>query len=480
MNSKRSSRKLAPAWMFYLFSSFFIILGIFLAIRYENGIKSLIGGLFIAFLGLPFLLEPLNRKNMLPKWIARWYDRVAAYFIRPNAISPKKTVLATLLFIAVMLILFIRRNGEFGNGWPAPRIYLVSILSFLGLILLYRFLYGIIHERQERSTGSGKPNIFEEQTFFWEYQIGSKGYDTWRASGNIIMTIIPVSVGFFVSLCIPEERILGVIPLVLMIMVSYGQSAIFIREMMSRVKIESELRTAHDMQMGLMPKEDPKIDGFDISGICLPANEVGGDFFDYVWLNDAKSLLGIAVADVSGKAMKAAITAVMTSGMVYREIGTNETPKSILKKINRPMYLKTDKNVFTALSFTIIDLTKKELTFSNAGQMAPILRRNDTLQSIKVDGPHFPLGVQEVVEYNETTLQLQNGDILILFTDGIIEAKNTNEELWGFEKMEEVVKNLSLTLTAKEMCKALIAEANSFAGTVKQYDDMTVVVVKVL
>jgi sigma-B regulation protein RsbU (phosphoserine phosphatase) len=112
--------------------------------------------------------------------------------------------------------------------------------------------------------------------------------------------------------------------------------------------------------------------------------------------------------------------------------------------------------------------------------MAPILRRNDTLQSIKVDGPHFPLGVQEVVEYNETTLQLQNGDILILFTDGIIEAKNTNEELWGFEKMEEVVKNLSLTLTAKEMCKALIAEANSFAGTVKQYDDMTVVVVKVL
>jgi sigma-B regulation protein RsbU (phosphoserine phosphatase) len=289
-----------------------------------------------------------------------------------------------------------------------------------------------------------------------------------------------MAAGFFVSLCIPEEKILGVIPLVLMIMASYGQEAIFIREMMSRVKIESELRTAHDMQMGLMPKEDPKIDGFDISGICLPANEVGGDFFDYVWLNDAKSLLGIAVADVSGKAMKAAITAVMTSGMVYREIGTNETPKSILKKINRPMYLKTDKNVFTAMSFAIIDLTKKELTFSNAGQMAPLLRRNDTLQSIKVDGPRFPLGVQEVVEYNETTLQLQNGDILILFTDGIVEAKNTNEELWGFEKMEEVVKNLSLTLTAKEMCKALVAEANRFASTAKQHDDMTVVVVKVV
>jgi serine phosphatase RsbU (regulator of sigma subunit) len=245
-------------------------------------------------------------------------------------------------------------------------------------------------------------------------------------------------------------------------------------------RILDELKSAHDMQMGLMPTEDPKIDGFDISGICLPANEVGGDYFDYVWLDETKNKLGIAVADVSGKAMKAAITAVMTSGMVYREVGTNETPKSILTKINRPMYLKTDKNVFTALSFAIIDLTKKELTLSNAGQMPPLLRRGDMLQSIKVDGPRLPLGVKEAVEYNEVSRQLQSGDVLILYTDGIIEAKNVKEELWGFERMEEAVKNLTPALTAKEMCEALVNQATQFAGSATQHDDMTVVVVKVL
>jgi sigma-B regulation protein RsbU (phosphoserine phosphatase) len=251
-------------------------------------------------------------------------------------------------------------------------------------------------------------------------------------------------------------------------------------EMIDKVSLQKELHTAHDMQMGLMPKEDPKIMGFEISGQCLPANEVGGDFFDYVWLDDEKNKLGIAVADVSGKAMKAAITAVMTSGMVYREVGTNETPKSILKKINRPMYLKTDKNVFTALSFAVINLKQRELTFSNAGQMTPLLKRGGMIRSIKVEGPRFPLGIKEEVEYNETTEQLQNGDVLILFTDGIIEAKNNKEELWGFERMEQAVKNLPQTMNAKEMGNMLIAEANKFAGTAKQHDDMTVVVIRVL
>lgn len=465
--------------MFYLFFMFFFLLGVSAAIRYENGLISLIGGLCLTCLGLLFLLEPLSRRKMLPEWIALRYDRLTTNVVKPGFISPKKIVLVVLVLIAMMLLVFILDNGVFGNGWPAPRIYFVSILSFLGIVLLSGFLYSIVQERKGGSPGSRRSVFFEEQTFFLAYVIGDKGYDTTRASGNILMTIIPIAAGFFVSLCIPEEKILYVIPLVLMVMASYGQSAVFNREMMSRIKIESELRTAHDTQMGLMPGEDPSIEGFDISGICMPANEVGGDFFDYVWLDEAKRLLGIAVADVSGKAMKAAITAVMTSGMIYREVGTNETPKSILRKINRPMYLKTDKNVFTALSFAIIDLPKKELTFSNAGQMAPLLRRGDTLQTLKVDGPRLPLGVREEVEYNEASMRLQSGDVLVLFTDGIVEAKNNREELWGFERMEEAVKNLPQAFGAREMCKALIAEANRFAGAAPQHDDMTVVVAKV-
>jgi sigma-B regulation protein RsbU (phosphoserine phosphatase) len=144
------------------------------------------------------------------------------------------------------------------------------------------------------------------------------------------------------------------------------------------------------------------------------------------------------------------------------------------------MYLKTDRQVFTALSFAVIDIKKKELTFSNAGQMIPLLRRGESLQSIKVEGLRLPLGVKEEVEYNEVSIQLQFGDVLIFFTDGIVEAKNSMEELWGLERMEETFRTMSLEKSAKEIVEAFIAEANSFAGTAKQYDDMTIVVVKVL
>ncbi len=138
-------------------------------------------------------------------------------------------------------------------------------------------------------------------------------------------------------------------------------------------RLKQELKAAHDMQMGLVPKEDPIVKGLDISGICLPANEVGGDFFDYVWLDKKKTKLGIALADVSGKAMKAAMTAVMTSGMLYSEVQKSKSPREILARINQPLYLRTDKPIFTALSFAVLDTRVKKLTYSSAGQSMPIL-----------------------------------------------------------------------------------------------------------
>jgi serine phosphatase RsbU (regulator of sigma subunit) len=251
-------------------------------------------------------------------------------------------------------------------------------------------------------------------------------------------------------------------------------------EIKEKKRAEEELRTAHDMQMGLMPKEDPKIPGYEISGICRPADEVGGDFFDYVWLDDRKTRLGIAIGDVSGKAMKAAITAVMTSGMVYREVGTNETPKGILRKINKPMYLKTDKRIFTALSFAIIDLRKKKMVFSNAGQMQPLLKRGEKIQSIKVEGTHLPLGMTEDAEYSEATVQLRKGDLIVFHTDGVPEAMNEKNELFGFDRLESIVRGASSDSSAKNMVAGIMQQVQEFTGGTMQHDDMTVVVVKIL
>lgn len=245
-------------------------------------------------------------------------------------------------------------------------------------------------------------------------------------------------------------------------------------------RLNIELKTARDTQMGLLPKEDPILENYDVSGICMPANEVGGDYYDYIWLNSEQTKFGIAIADVSGKAMNAAMTAVMTSGMIYREINKEHSPKTILMDINKPLYLKTDKRMFTSMSFGVIDLKARTLTLSNAGQLQPILRRKDALEYIKVEGNRLPLGVLEEINYGEITKQLMPGDLLIFMTDGIPEAMNRERELFGFERIEQIILKMPMSLSSKEIARNLIAEASKFAGTAQQHDDMTVVVVKVL
>ena len=267
------------------------------------------------------------------------------------------------------------------------------------------------------------------------------------------------------------------IPFFLLVRVMHERRQVDVDE---KSRIVQELKAAHDMQMGLMPTDDPKIPGYEISGICIPADEVGGDFFDYVWLDERKTRLGIAIGDVSGKAMKAAITAVLTSGMVYREVGRNETPKTILRKINRPMYLKTERRMFTAMTFAVIDVRKKMLTFSNAGQMQPMLKRRSVIQSLTVDGVRLPLGMMEDVDYHEVRVPLQPKDVIIFYTDGVPEAMNAKNEMFGFERLEAIVKESAATLPAKQLTASIVEKVTEFTGPTKQHDDMTVVVVRVL
>ncbi len=251
-------------------------------------------------------------------------------------------------------------------------------------------------------------------------------------------------------------------------------------DLREKTRVEEELKAAHDMQMGLMPTVDPAVRGVQISGVCHPAHEVGGDFFDYVWLDERKTRLGIAIADVSGKAMKAAITAVLTSGMVYREAGAHETPKSILRKINRPMYLKTDRRMFTAMTFAVLDVPKRVLRLSNAGQAFPVLLRKGNVELLRVEGERLPLGVQEETQYQERSVRLRPGDCVVFYTDGITEAMDPRGEMFGLDRFFDLLKTMDAGLTAKGMLESLFSRVREYSGEAAQHDDMTVVVLKVL
>lgn len=246
-----------------------------------------------------------------------------------------------------------------------------------------------------------------------------------------------------------------------------------------RARLEQELTVAHDMQMGLMPKLDPIIAGFDIAAICVPAHEVGGDFYDYIWLDEKKSKLGIAVADVSGNAMKAAMTAVLTSGMLYSEVQKSKTPREVLAKINHPLYLRTDRRVFTALAFAVLDTRKKFVTYSSAGQTPPVLVRNKMSEELRVKGMRLPLGLQDNLKYCELKLKLRKKDLFVLFTDGVVEAMNSKKEMYGFERLKETLAQCD-NLSSAGVRDRILQVLKDFSGTTEQHDDMTVVVVRVL
>jgi hypothetical protein len=475
-NALDTGKQISALW-FYVFALFFGSLGIALWIKPDSTVSlsfRYIVGLLCLFVGSSFLLEPLQRRKKLPSAIARRYESFTSSFGKTR--GSVRTTSLTISIAAGTALIFFCSDAAFSSSWSTIRVYMVGTIAFFTAFFVLMTVTQMLRDWGPEQLRHSK--IVNSVATLSQGASQEGPQPNARSVSNFIFYMVLFMVGFYATLTIREGSIFGPLALVVMVIMSFGQSMAFGQEVKARAAIESELKTAHDMQMGLMPKEDPNVKGFDISGTCMPANEVGGDYFDYVWLDQKRTKLGIAIADVSGKAMKAAITAVMTSGMIYREIENDDTPRSILRKINRPMYLKTDRQVFTAMSFAVIDVTKKVLRFSNAGQSQPMLLRGGTLSYIKVKGARLPLGVMAEQNYLEATVKLKSGDILLFYTDGLPEATNADHKLLGFEAVEEELMKRRPG-SAAGIVLSMAELVNRHTGKTEQHDDMTVVVVKV-
>ena len=267
---------------------------------------------------------------------------------------------------------------------------------------------------------------------------------------------------------------------VLVALGAIGLAFVGYQNRLRHVRMKIELQAAHNAQMSIMPQSDPQIEGLDISGECIPASEVGGDFFDYMWMDDEKTKFCIAIGDVSGKAMTSAITAVMSSGMIYSQAERGISIKEMMTRLNRPMYLKTDKKMFTALCLSSLNLRTQELTFTNAGLVEPILKSENSVTFLQAKGSTHALGMIENNVYAERNVQLQSGDVLVFATDGVTEGQNHSRESYGEERLKNLLLSMSTSiLSAKEIKERIIRDVKSFSGKA-HHDDMTVIVVKVL
>ena len=244
--------------------------------------------------------------------------------------------------------------------------------------------------------------------------------------------------------------------------------------------LETELKLAHDVQNSLMPKSCPPVEGFDIAGVSFAAQEVGGDHFDFCYLNGSTTSFGVSIFDVSGKGLHAAMSAVFTSGSFVSETRHSSSPAAVLTRLNTSVYNHSQRGHFVAFLFVVLDLEKKTATFSNAGQMKPLLRSGDDVCWVDSVGVTFPLGMLENTSYEEKTLQLRSGDILILLTDGLTEAMNNGNEQYGADRLAAFVRGHSLNnLSGQQIADAINSDIRSFFGSAPQHDDMTMVVVKV-
>ncbi|MDE0637998.1 MAG: SpoIIE family protein phosphatase [Candidatus Poribacteria bacterium] len=243
----------------------------------------------------------------------------------------------------------------------------------------------------------------------------------------------------------------------------------------------SELADAREMQMGLIPQTAPEVPGFEISGVCISARTVSGDFFDYVPLgNDA---LAVVLADVTGKGMKGAMNAILSSGALYSVAQLEMSPSEMLWALNQNLYPRFQQYTNCAMAILTIDPTDKAFRYANAGIPYPIIKRgSNDIEELTIDG--MPLGAFKSSEYEETPpIELKSGNLIILFSDGITEAsQRDNPDLLYMEtdRLPRLIKGLDKTMNAEAVVEAIINDVRDFSGGTQQNDDMTIVVIKAL
>lgn len=240
-----------------------------------------------------------------------------------------------------------------------------------------------------------------------------------------------------------------------------------------RERMAHELESARRIQLSLLPRGDPVIPGYDISGISIPARKVGGDYYGYFKQDENK--LCITIADVTGKGMPSAIMMSMVCSSMSALIKTRKSPREILSQLN-DIICETRRKLPVTLFLAIIDTTTNVMQYSNAGHDYPYLYQNDNLFFIECRG--LPLGCFEDYQFEEREIKLKKDDIIVFYTDGIIETQNLKREMFGFKRLESTIlryKNFS----AKDIKNRIIDEALFFTGDKELLDDMTLVVVKI-
>ena len=246
------------------------------------------------------------------------------------------------------------------------------------------------------------------------------------------------------------------------------------------VEMRDELQTAHDMQMDLLPIGPPELDGFFLDGMSVPANNVGGDYFAYRWLDeDEFKLLAIVVADVSGKAMHAAVTALRFNEILRYECRDRTEPGPILDGLTRALDDQIDDATFITCCIAVLHVESGKVEIANAGHCYPyqVGGKSRLVLPIEVNG--LPLGIPAAIRpdklYEPITIDLQPGDGLVIYSDGVVEARNDKDEMYEEDRLCDVIQRTLPTEGVTPSVQAIYRSVETFIQSAPRTDDITVV-----
>jgi hypothetical protein len=253
-----------------------------------------------------------------------------------------------------------------------------------------------------------------------------------------------------------------------------GRELKIARDLLLR-ELEEEMETAQKLQENLMPSDVPDIEGYAVSGLCIPAARVGGDFFQFY--RRTESTLGIALADVTGHAMEAAIPMVMFSGMLQTRMTLDASVQSQMQRLNEDLHKSLPDRTFVCFLMADLDLDTSKVTLSDSGCPYPYHYQAASRRLMEIPIDAYPLGIRPDTLYVEACLSLEPDDRLIFCSDGIMEAMNEEHEQLNYERTYELVETAcNEGRTPQEIIQYLFTKVGEFSGGAQQEDDMTCVV----
>ncbi len=371
----------------------------------------------------------------------------------------KKKIVAGIMISAILYIPSLFYPFPYGEYLALPRTFfaIAFAAAMIFLFLKYDFLTALVTSTLFCSARGLIP-VFESQNAFFRM-------NAVIAAG---LFVVPIIISF-VALWRKQkfELTVDLLPK-------------HIRRISERERMARELEIAKNVQNNLLPRFNPSISHFEFGGICIPALEAGGDYYDFVQMHNG--MIGTAIADVSGKGLPAAIYMTLTKGALQAYAEDEPSPRKVLSRINSIVYRSVARGTFISMIYAVMDTRTRKVRFARAGHNPLVFFSTDN-DSAKLFTPNgLALGLDNGDKFDPTLeemeITLKPGDVLVFYTDGFSEAMDSRSNEFGECRLVELIE-ATRHLPVNEMLEKIESGIKKFVGNAPQHDDMTMVAIRV-